>query len=242
MRFELSRTSATTEIPCRVTVNVSPEALGIKVESIAEKDGKQYTPERDHRIALSEFHQAKSWGDCGSMRVLLFNDGTYAIISREAATFNTKAAVAQAYADCRPFSVTVDTVFADADFTEMGIGVFIPENWEFESDTEYTLRDIHAPSLYKLPALTLEGPDVVRADGRVVLTLSCLLGYALAEKPLTLYLTHDNGYLPKRELTVTGRGEFPVMALGLTEGDVIGVKAGFKYWTNVVSKTLRVTA
>lgn len=63
---------------------------------------------------------------------------------------------------------------------------------------------------------------------------------SLSEKELSMYLQTNTGYLPKRKLTFTGQTQFKVCKLGLEAGDVVEVKAGYKFWQNTTRLLLEV--
>jgi hypothetical protein len=229
----------------RLAFNPSAENLCLRLDRIlVDQDGqKSYLPEREHEISISECRQITTWyHDCSIWQILLLRSGGYTIVNPLASSYMSKVESFPARTDCLPFSIIIKTSFADENFDGMGITTSLPATWEFESDSEFLPRGRWQKSRFRFPCLRLFGPDEIPADGSVELTLNCLLDEQLLEKPLTVYLKSQSGYLPKEMLTVTGSGTFKVMALGLELDDEITVKVGYKYWSNVGSKTLRVTA
>ncbi|MDR1044699.1 MAG: hypothetical protein LBP33_06215 [Candidatus Adiutrix sp.] len=241
---ELYKFEAPAGADYRLTFNPTANVLDLRLDRIStDQDGqKVYTLERMYGIALSRFRQLNGWGDCTLWQVLFVLPSGYAITNPDAESYVSKSTLFLPHFDCYPFNVLVKTIFADDDFNAMNFTVSIPAAWEFKSDTQFLAKTSFQKSRDKFLAMALDGPDEIQAGGGAELTLSCLLDGQPAGKPLTVYLTHSNGYLPKTKLTVTGSGNFKVMALGLAPGDEIEVKAGHKYWTNVVSKTLKVVA
>lgn len=62
---------------------------------------------------------------------------------------------------------------------------------------------------------------------------------ALLLKRCTLYLEAVSGYLPKTRVDITdGVGTFQAMALGLSEGDALRVKVGFRYMPGIADCTV----
>lgn len=212
------------------------------LEKTTNKENVEYILEREYNIPLSEFTNSNTWHDCSIWQVLVLTTGGYTIVNPDAVNYNSKAKSFPSRSDSYPFNILVKTVFKDSDFDEMGITVSMPEDWEFVSKDEYAPKLREQPSRYRFPTMVIDGPDEIKAGGFVSLTLSCLLDGEILDKELTLYLTHRNGYIPKQILTFTGSVSFKAMALGLDPGDEIVIKAGHKYWTNVVSKTLRVVS
>lgn len=93
-----------------------------------------------------------------------------------------------------------------------------------------------------LPTLKMDGPTAVGADG--VATIGVTVIDAATGKPATLpatvYLEALSGYLPKQRLVVMGAGTFRAMALGLSRGDEMEIRAGFKFVSNLASARMRV--
>ena len=64
-----------------------------------------------------------------------------------------------------------------------------------------------------------------------------------ARPDVDVYLEALSGHLPRRKLTLdpaTGRAPVSVTVLGLEPGETLTLKAGFRYYTNAASHTLRV--
>lgn len=87
---------------------------------------------------------------------------------------------------------------------------------------------------------------VVAPDQYVDVTLKLVHNYTrelITGHPVQLFLENINGYLPKNRLIIdadTGKVKFRVGALGLTDGDNIRIKVGFRYYTGVSDITLKV--
>jgi hypothetical protein len=87
----------------------------------------------------------------------------------------------------------------------------------------------------------LTGPDTLTANEIGIYNVSHFFNDALSKKPVNLYITHHNGYIPKTFFKLhNGTGTFQVSALGLITGDIIIVKLGSKYFTNEFSKTITI--
>jgi hypothetical protein len=78
-----------------------------------------------------------------------------------------------------------------------------------------------------VPEIEIIGPKTVPSDGWVELGLELEHGH-----DTTVYLEAISGYLPKTRITTAHRkATFKVCALGLSPGDELRVKAGFKFYT-----------
>ncbi len=140
-----------------------------------------------------------------------------------------------------PLQLCFASIYAQEEsFLDMTWLYSVSQNCEIEANVPFswTERSI----FWNLPKLelSLEGPESIAAGGEAELELSCRLDGALNLKPVDVYLTHSNGYLPQTRLSVNGQAKIKVLALGLEEGQQMVVKAGWKYWTNAAHKTLTV--
>lgn len=62
----------------------------------------------------------------------------------------------------------------------------------------------------------------------------------LWDYPMEVYLSSNVGYLPYRKIKVTGTTTIPVCALGLKAGDVMRIKAGYRWYVNFTHLDLEV--
>ncbi len=86
-----------------------------------------------------------------------------------------------------------------------------------------------------LPHIRLTGPKTIAADGQATISIQL---EDVAEHPLdrhvTVYLEAVSGVLPRtRVATSMGVALVPVIATGLSPGDQVRVKAGWKYFPGV---------
>ena len=129
-----------------------------------------------------------------------------------------------------------DIVFYHARGTKVVVNVE-SEALPFHRLTQYTnIGDFLYP-LY----LEAEGEGQVQAGGETSLTLAVRDREGnVWDYPMDVYLESNTGYLPYRRVRVTGTASFPVQALGLKAGDVIRVKAGYRWYANLVHKDITV--
>ena len=85
----------------------------------------------------------------------------------------------------------------------------------------------------------------IKADGYATINVQMIqpptVSTDIVKKPAKVYLEAVNGYLPKTRIDlVDGVGSFKIMALGLDAGDKLIARAGFKYFSNLVSIELNV--
>lgn len=95
------------------------------------------------------------------------------------------------------------------------------------------------------PHLKLACPDSIPPGGVATakIQLTTNRGDPLRHKGVNVYLKSNSGYLPHRQIPLsptTGKATFQIHALGLTPGDHIEIKAGFKHYSNIVSAKITI--
>ncbi len=93
-----------------------------------------------------------------------------------------------------------------------------------------------------LPHLRLSAPSTIVADGQATITIQL---EDAAEQPIerqaTVYLEAVSGVLPRaRVATTQGTAAVPVFATGLSPGEQVRIKAGWKYFPGVDDITIKV--
>jgi len=88
------------------------------------------------------------------------------------------------------------------------------------------------------PGLSVSGPDVAPAGSDVEFQVQVTDAQgAPVTKDATLYLESVNGILPKNRVrTVGGLASVKVMTTGLSAGDTVRLKAGFKFYSGAADK------
>ena len=95
---------------------------------------------------------------------------------------------------------------------------------------------------YWLPTLKIEGPDTIKANGTVELTVRAFhQGGKVCPDIHEYYVQPVSGYAPNsRVILHKGVGTFRIMALGLMPGETLRVKVNDQYWSGKAEKTLQV--
>lgn len=146
--------------------------------------------------------------------------------------------------------VNIHVPFAEATFEDMGLFVSLAQGQFIISTGADFVQSVrqYTPDMLcddsDLPRIVLESDtDAVPADGKVVIRVKVLNPEegTLMEHPLDVYFEANAGYLPKRKVRCVGTALCTLHALGLTDGDTIRVKAGFRYLTNRARLDFRVT-
>jgi hypothetical protein len=104
-------------------------------------------------------------------------------------------------------------------------------------------QNFYAPHL---PKLTLTGPSTVDplVPSPVTVKLTDGTGKPYRDGRATVYLEAVSGYLPhtRVDLNEAGEGSFRVMALGLEDGDLLRIKAGFRNFSGMAEYVAEVEA
>lgn len=95
-----------------------------------------------------------------------------------------------------------------------------------------------------LPSLRLTGPDSIpagQAADYAVEMFSRNTDTLVTDTEAQIYLEASCGYLPRRRVTIgNGSASFPLMALGLTAGDQIKLKVGWRNYSGVDEKIVTI--
>lgn len=95
-----------------------------------------------------------------------------------------------------------------------------------------------------LPSLRLSGPATVEAGQTAAYTVEIYsrnTDTLVDDVEAQVYLESSCGYLPRRRITISnGSASFPLMALGLTAGDQIKLKVGWRNYSGVDEKIVTI--
>ncbi|MCP4541407.1 MAG: hypothetical protein GY832_30120 [Chloroflexi bacterium] len=137
--------------------------------------------------------------------------------------------------------------FSSCDFSSSSFSIALHPDYgiigNLDSGQEVTLAEVVKGSPQAYPCLSISGPREVTADGSAELTLSLKTerGTLIKDAAPTVYLEQTAGYLPRcRLIPQDGKARFKIMALGLSTGDDIRIKAGFRHCGGLVDRTLKV--
>jgi hypothetical protein len=119
------------------------------------------------------------------------------------------------------------------DATQYGVNhktipiVFDPASPAINSIQETTVKPIDLIS-----PITLTGPDTVSANSSIEISVQTTPGISY------VYLEQVHGILPLVKVPITnGTGTFKVLTNGMSTGDELQVKAGFRKWNHVTAYT-----
>ena len=138
--------------------------------------------------------------------------------------------------------------FAEASFSECEIFLALASGTTITSNVGYDESPfIPMVSYEKMDELlypielSVTPAATVPAGGQVNITITVYdHDNQVFDYPMEIYLTSRVGYLPYRKVKVTGTAEVPVHALGLKAGDIIRVKAGYRWYANLTHLDIEV--
>lgn len=138
--------------------------------------------------------------------------------------------------------------FAEASFSECEIFLALASGTTITSNVGYDESPfIPMVSYEKMDELlypielSVTPAATVPAGGQVNITITVYdRDNQVFDYPMEIYLTSRVGYLPYRKVKVTGTAEVPVHALGLKAGDIIRVKAGYRWYANLTHLDIEV--
>jgi hypothetical protein len=124
------------------------------------------------------------------------------------------------------YKVFVDTTFYGIDAKNIPL-VIDPSSPSKDIIQDGTIRPIEL-----ITPITVTGPDTIAADSSVTVNFETTPGVSF------VYLEQVHGILPRVKVpVVNGTGSFKVLTTGMSTGDEIQVKVGFRKWNNVVQYT-----
>lgn len=198
----------------------------------------------NYKIDISEFYNSSQWYDCCSHVIYLSldpNNKIYTITNRDAITFSSKDNYTRFNGKIdNSFVFWMDNVYKTSNFIEMKYTLYLSKECEFISNKNNIVENKTELSTYFLPELTISGSDYINANETIELTLTSKHNGKLTDRDIVYYLESSAGYLNKRKITVNGSSTFKVKALELAPGDIIEIKAGYKFRSKVTSKTITV--
>jgi hypothetical protein len=139
------------------------------------------------------------------------------------------------------FMLGLNVPFASASFEECfvtvnlhpSLGGCVVEGVAGEDVEELGYQSHEITREMKFPSVQVKAPRAASPDAPVVFDLQLLDGQAqpISDRDAEVFCETVNGYLPKaRVMTQSGRAQVKVLPLGLERGDVVRLKAGFKFY------------
>lgn len=207
--------------------------------------------EKEVRVDLSALRNRPDWCDHQCYFLALKDERLGPLFSLFVATMPARLAATDfATMSQQSLVLGINVPFADADDDELFLTVNMNHRCN-EDDIvvagELNLEWSQAASsgthrTLLLPHLRLSAPQTIAADGQA--TISIRLEDAAEQsikRQATVYLEAVSGVLPRARIaTNQGLATVPVFATGLSPGDQIRVKAGWKYFPGVDDVTLEV--
>jgi hypothetical protein len=111
-------------------------------------------------------------------------------------------------------------------------GKTIPVVIDPSSPAKNAIQTGSAKPIDLISPITLTGPSTISADSTATITVETTPGVSF------VYLDQVHGILPLVKVPLTnGTGSFKVVTLGMSAGDEVEIKAGFRKWNNVTAYT-----
>jgi hypothetical protein len=203
------------------------------------------------RVDLSALRNRPDWCDHQCYFLALKDERLGPLFSLFVATMPARLAATEfATMSQQSLVIGINVPFADATDDELFLTVNMNQrcsDTDIELDGDLSLEWSQAASsgahrTLLLPHLRLSAPPTIAADGQATITIQL---EDVAEEPIqrqaTIYLEAVSGVLPRaRVTTLQGVATVPVFATGMSPGDQVRIKAGWKYFPGVDDVTIEV--
>ncbi len=203
-------------------------------------------------VQLEDFRKAANLTDGSIFAIMCDRAQGYfcGVHNRLALSLDSRETFSDQVQSCawRPM-LNIHVPFAEATFNDMGLFAAIAKEQCLISTGATFVQSTRTYTRYDLcddrdlPKIVLESDtNTIPADGSVLFRVTALDpdDGTLMDYPLDIYLDANEGYLPKRKLRCNGSEVCKLYALGLSTGDTIRIKAGFRYLTNRARLDFRV--
>lgn len=232
----------------RITRDAAQRALIIRYmvaqvsqsDDVPEFDGE----EQEVKVDLAALRNRSDWCDHQTYFLALKNGRLGPLFSLFVATLPARLSATEfATHSQQSLVVGINVPFADALDDELFLTVNMNQHCgdgdiSIEGDLSLEWSEASSSGTHRtllLPHLRLTGPKTIAADGQATISIQL---EDVAEHPLdrnvTVYLEAVSGVLPRaRVVTSMGVASVPVFATGLSPGDQVRVKAGWKYFPGV---------
>lgn len=217
----------------------------------AEEDPVFDAEEQEVRVNLAALRNRPDWCDHQCYFLSLKDGRLGPLFSLFVATLPARLAATEfATMSQQSLILGINVPFADATDDELFLTVNMNQRCrdaDISVDSDLALEWSQAASsgTYRtllLPHLRLSAPSTIAADGQAMITIQL---ENAAEQPIerqaTVYLEAVSGVLPRaRVTTIQGTAAVPVFATGLSPGEQVRIKAGWKYFPGVDDISLEV--
>jgi hypothetical protein len=207
--------------------------------------------EKEVRVDLSALRNRPDWCDHQCYFLALKEERLGPLFSLFVATLPARLAATEfATMSQQSLILGINVPFADATDDELFLTVNMNQRCrdaDISLDGDLDLEWSQAASsgthrTLLLPHLRLSAPSTIAANGQATITIQL---EDAAEQPIerqaTVYLEAVSGVLPRaRVTTIQGTAAVPVFATGLSPGEQVRIKAGWKYFPGVDDITIEV--
>lgn len=218
----------------------------IKTELVSET-----TEQQTAVLTLKDLQARRDWKS-GSVYSVIFdsmNCGFVGLVNDTAESYSSRRGGVTPVRMMPPgfiAPVRLALPFENADFSSIGIQVIQGESTRFSSNEKFDQISTDDPDVRRqyireyFPVLELQGPDEVPSGELAMFTVTAAKN-GNPVYPLHIYFQVSGGYMPKERVELAGpTGTFRFRAMDLAPGDEVEIKAGFRYLTSRVRKTVRI--
>ena len=138
--------------------------------------------------------------------------------------------------------LTMFVPFENCSFEEMSYIIFTSKGSEVESNKTFTASE-ETPRQILRPVradFRIDGPDTLTPDSSAEYIITATQAKEPTNRPIEVVLENRAGYLSKNHFILRGQEKFKVYSLGLEPGDVLQVRAGFRFWSSITMKEIKI--
>lgn len=212
------------------------------------KDGVEYGVIHTYRFDCSDLQDNNQWGDVASWHIYKTPTDTLFAENLHAETIATKASSAQYSSSLGRLPVAVAFVpWASSGISDVQFLLNVAESSVIVVGGGITVTNFNgSPAQWRssqMPSMAMTGPTSVAADGSAQFSVSVYRGGSLAtDCDSEVCIETTGGYLPlQRVRCQAGVATFKLHANHMTAGDAFKVKAGFRNYSGMASKSLTVS-
>lgn len=212
------------------------------------KDGVEYGKMHSCSFDLIALSADPQWGDVASWHVYASPKNSLYLDNLYAETFASKA-TSGTYANAyRTLPVAVVFVpWANSSIDDVAVLINIASNSPLILGAGITVSNFNGnPAQWRasqMPSMAMTGPESVAADGSAQFSVSVYrLGSLATDCASEVCIETTGGYLPlQRVRCQAGVATFKLHANHMTAGDTFKVKAGFRNYSGMASKSLTIS-
>jgi len=224
-----------------ITLGTREIVVGKDIDNTLGDD--YYLKYKTRTFTLEDLNKYTEWKDYSVWSPIIDIGEVKGIINKFAESFSirrTSPNTNELFSKFFPFDIIVPN--KNCNFDEMHFFIYKHPDSKIISNKNFIeYKDIDTVESDKkelLPYISISGSDVINKDSYSTLTLD-VTNYNL-NYPLTIELELINGYLPKSRIITKDTATFKVYSTGLDSGDTIKIKAGFRYYSSLAEKEIKV--